>query len=699
MTRFRTLLFLLLFPLPALALVGPPVPIGFTEPLRGNGIDRTPSIATNGDQFFVVWEETRNRNVIRGARLDGDGTVLDPDGILISTDGDTPAVAWNGYAWAITWFTGNIGYMGRLYGTDGQPLGPPIAVSWSYEHSSTLEVGNERIATLLHGSHILLMNRELYGVTEIPLPGVSGYTSIATDGNDFLVASTATTAIALTRLDGDGNTLGTSTIPGHPAIGPIQAVWSGNHYWVVWIEQNTAYAATVSAEGVAGTPVAIAPSHDFGLMLSALTDGSAIAYVNATGTIAVRLSASGSVTSTPIAMSLPKVAANARGEMVGVWIDGAIRSAQFRPDGAPVDDGQFLVRTPPSSSLPAVDPNGISPLVVFRVDRGATRDLVVRDPNGGAPQVVASGIDSFAAPAIAGNGTSTLTTWTSCSNGACTTIGAALLSPNASPKLLSLATRNSVGGAKVVWTGSVNAVIWSEPPTLPADPGPGLWMVRVSAAGDVLDSSPVRLAAGPYGTYMLHTAVTGDGVTLVSWDETFTFCNCRTGYPHSLRALRLDQAGNPIDSAPFMLASSFTGSYDLSSPAEAWDGIGFTVVWKRISVIDGVRVLPSGFVSPFLTSTIRTTAPPMLAANGRELFLAWGDMKSRVLTGTIDANGSVIDTGGIEAPFTFDWNLALGRLGGDGVVLLSKEVLPDQTGTIMLRTINSGRPAAHRRSS
>lgn len=698
MNRFRTFLVLLLFPVAASALLGPAVPIGITEPRLGNGSDSILSIATNGNEFFVVWEESRTRPVIRAARIASNGTVVDPDGILITTDGNTPAVAWNGYAWAVTWYastspvpSNNNPLMGQLYDTNGQPLGPPIHTSWSKFPQSILVPGGDRLATVLHDSDVFFMTPELYGVKEVQPGSVSGYASIASDGHAFLFAASAQTGIRLTRLDADGNILGTSTITGHIATGLVQTVWSGDRYRVAWLEHGTAYAASVTADGVVSSPVAIAPSHDLGLTLSALPNGDAVAYVNTTGTIAVDLA---TAKATPIAASLPQLATNARGDIIGVWIDGAIRFAHFLPDGTPADDGQFLVRTPSSSSAPAGDPNGISPLVAFSVDRGSTKDIVVRDP----VQVLASSSDSLSAPTLGGNGTSTLVAWANCNSTTCT-VDAALVAPNAAPKRLSLATRTNVGNTKVVWTGSNYAVIWSEPPTFTLDPGPGLWMVRVSAAGDVLDSTPVRIATAPYGTFMLPTVVTGDGVTLVSWRETFVFCNCRTGYPHTLRALRLDTNGNPIDNAPFTLAPAFTGGYDLSLPTEAWDGIAFTVVWNRAGVIDGVRVLPSGSVTPFLTSTIQTTAPPMIAANGQELLLAWGDdTKSRVLTGTIDASGAVISTGGFEAPFSFNWNLALAHLGGNGIVLLSKEVLPDQTTTIMMRTVTNGRPAAHRRS-
>jgi hypothetical protein len=39
------------------------------------------------DQFFGVWEDDQSE--IRGARVADDGTVLDPEGVLIGTMGES----------------------------------------------------------------------------------------------------------------------------------------------------------------------------------------------------------------------------------------------------------------------------------------------------------------------------------------------------------------------------------------------------------------------------------------------------------------------------------------------------------------------------------------------------------------------------------------------------------------------------------
>jgi hypothetical protein len=77
----------------------------------GAAFQTEPQVAWNGDRHLVVWTEVADwsdgdTHDIRGARLDGSGTVLDPAGIPISTGPgwkNQPLVAANG-SFLVTWF-------------------------------------------------------------------------------------------------------------------------------------------------------------------------------------------------------------------------------------------------------------------------------------------------------------------------------------------------------------------------------------------------------------------------------------------------------------------------------------------------------------------------------------------------------------------------------------------------------------------
>ncbi len=73
------------------------------------GIQTNPQVASNGDDFFVVWEDygTHWPNIdITGARVTSEGNVLDPTGIFIATAQDPeelPWVSFDGRNYVVVW--------------------------------------------------------------------------------------------------------------------------------------------------------------------------------------------------------------------------------------------------------------------------------------------------------------------------------------------------------------------------------------------------------------------------------------------------------------------------------------------------------------------------------------------------------------------------------------------------------------------
>ena len=76
------------------------VPLGVTATR-----EITPSVASNGTDWLVTWENGYDANV-RGARVNNDGTVLDPTGIDISTAANRQTAsraAWDGAQYWVVW--------------------------------------------------------------------------------------------------------------------------------------------------------------------------------------------------------------------------------------------------------------------------------------------------------------------------------------------------------------------------------------------------------------------------------------------------------------------------------------------------------------------------------------------------------------------------------------------------------------------
>ena len=80
-----------------------------SDPVSGRGASwqSDPDWATDGRDFLLVWVDGRSgRPAVYAARIAADGSVLDPDGILVSAAAEragAPAVAWTGDSYIVVW--------------------------------------------------------------------------------------------------------------------------------------------------------------------------------------------------------------------------------------------------------------------------------------------------------------------------------------------------------------------------------------------------------------------------------------------------------------------------------------------------------------------------------------------------------------------------------------------------------------------
>jgi hypothetical protein len=82
------------------------------QPSVTPGSQRYPDVATNGRDYFVVWQDERfpGQTRVYGARVTSGGRVLDPGGISIGTatlNQYAPSVGWDGRNYIVTWINGN----------------------------------------------------------------------------------------------------------------------------------------------------------------------------------------------------------------------------------------------------------------------------------------------------------------------------------------------------------------------------------------------------------------------------------------------------------------------------------------------------------------------------------------------------------------------------------------------------------------
>jgi hypothetical protein len=222
-------------------------PVGIPITATGGG---SPAVVSNGTDFLVVWEvegpisPPSSYTDIYGSRVSGDGTVVDPDGILMSTAANSQSklvAASNGTQFLVVWFDSRTPkgiYATRVSG-DGTVLDPAgIAISTGADDSTSLAVWS--------------------------------------NGTDFLVAWRAS-GIKGARVSAAGNVLDpagiaiSGTAAGNPKAPAV--TWNGTDFLVVWedsrLDQNylvsDIFGARVSPAGAvldpAGIPISTAANN------------------------------------------------------------------------------------------------------------------------------------------------------------------------------------------------------------------------------------------------------------------------------------------------------------------------------------------------------------------------------------------------------------------------------------------------------
>jgi hypothetical protein len=184
------------------------IPISICLTGQGN-----PDIVFNGTNYFVVWhrEITGPLADIYGAHVATDGTVLDPDGIVISGVSDTqeyPAVAFDGTNYLVVWQDERAGKWYDIYGarvgTDGGVLDPDgIVISdagWSQKYPDVAFDGSNYLVVWYDKREGL--TNDIYGArlstdgsvlesSGIPISTAADHQTgpaVAFDGLDYLVA-------------------------------------------------------------------------------------------------------------------------------------------------------------------------------------------------------------------------------------------------------------------------------------------------------------------------------------------------------------------------------------------------------------------------------------------------------------------------------------------------------------------------------
>jgi hypothetical protein len=239
-----------------------------------NYIPYAPGIAYGNGIILIVWKDYRD-GIVHAVRIDTNGVVLDPGGFVISTNSpwqDYPSVAFDGTNFLVVFWDARDSYPHtKIYGSrvslDGSVLDPEGIVI--YESGECLSVS---IAFSLHNYLVVWgQDGDINGVRvdtagnvldtlAIPICTASGgqdYASVSFGGENYFVTwedmrSGSNADIYGTRIDTAGvvldtNSIAISLLPEYE-YSPVSA-FDGTNYLVTWSDYATTYCARVDNEG------------------------------------------------------------------------------------------------------------------------------------------------------------------------------------------------------------------------------------------------------------------------------------------------------------------------------------------------------------------------------------------------------------------------------------------------------------------
>ncbi len=169
---------------------------------------------------------------------------------------------------------------------------------------------------------------------------------------------------------------------------------------------------------------------------------------------------------------------------------------------------------------------------------------------------------------------------------------------------------------------------------------------RIGADGSALDRLGIALRS--VGHYDELAIARGDECFLVVWSG-------REASGNAIQALRISPSGEPLDAQPLRL--SLSPLRRESSPAVAWDGSNFLVVWAQEGGgLRGARVSGRGELLDFegfrISPANGAAAEPDVVWNGSAYLVVWSDEPigedERILCARVSTSAQVLDPDGIQ---------------------------------------------------
>jgi hypothetical protein len=548
----------------------------------------TPAIAFDGINYLVVWVDERNgRADIYGARVTKSGSVLDGAGIALCSPAwvDHPSIAFDGTNYLVVWedrrFDSNHNIYGARVSAAGIVLDPGginissapnsqrvpaigfdgtnYLVVWSDERSGSYDIYGSRVS--VDGSVL-----DTAGIGIATAASNPDNPAIAFDGTNYVVVWDEWRSGGDPPLDicGARVSVGGSVLdPGGVAISTAQnnqqepAIASdGTNYLVVWEDCRSGFSWKSSSFDVYGSrfskSAVVLDTCGVPISIAANDQGEAAVAFDGTNYLVVWQELR-SGTSWDIC--------GARVGVAGVVLDTA---------------GIVISAKPDAQSDPAVAFDGTNYLVVWEDYRGGNWGYIygarvsvagiVLDTPGIAISISTADPEGDADPAIAFDGTNYLVVWNNCLGGnwghiygARVSVGGGVLDPGG---IVISPAKDYGEEPAIAFDGTNYLVVWSVYNSLTGRAD--IHGARVSVGGSVLDPSAIAISTNGYDQEGPSIAFDGANY-LVVWGH------------HDIRGSRVSVGGGVLD--PGGIAIS-TAARNQDTPAVAFDGTNYLVVWE-----------------------------------------------------------------------------------------------------------------------
>jgi hypothetical protein len=671
--------------------------------ITAQGDEDNPAVAFDGADYLVVWEDVRSEEFVDvyGARVSPSGTVLDPLGIPISTDTNnqfSPSLASDGTNCLVAWEDNRVGddvYGARVTqsGAVLDPSGIAISTAAGDQRTPVVTFGGGNYFVVWEDAHV---EDDIYGARVSPAGAVLDPSGIvvstaaggrdvpvaAFDGTNYFVAWEDSRSggydIYCARVSQGGALLDPSGIAvataANSQYNPM-VVFLGTSCFVAWEDSSNDSSWDIRGARVSPAGAVLDPS---GIAVSTAANGQATPAAAFDGTncfvvweddrivayhgdiYGARVSRAGTlldpsgivIAAGPINQYSPAVAFDGTNYLV-VWTDDRLWSqdiygCRVSPTGALLDPSAILVATAAGwRQYPAVAFDGTNYLVVWEDFRdyvhydiyGArvTQAGTVLDTAGGI--AISTAIYDQRAPALAFDGTNYLVVWEDSRShfsydlyGARVTRAGAVLDGGPTVGIAISTAASDQTNPAVAFDGANYLVVWQDRRSGRED----IYGARVAQAGTVLDGAGIAISTAANNQYI--PAVTfGAANYLVVWDDT------RSGSSYDIYGARVTQAGAVLDAGGIPVSQAADNQV---APVAAFDGTDYMVVWQDYrngsnSDIRAVRMTTSGALGDSIVlsdQSAKRESPALARGPGGSMLATYDGVVPRVGNLNMPAN-------------------------------------------------------------